>query len=290
MSVDVCVVTYNSGRTFPQLVASVEAYMPQGTRILVRDNSPKPGLLDDLERRVSSGVEIHVVGQGDNVGFGRACNELASASDRPWILFLNPDAELLTPLPSTVGADPLCMIGPLVESPSGQTEATFGPDRSMWFELKQRVLRTRVRLDPDRPIDFVSGACFAISRERFLGLGGFDDRYFMYYEDIDLGRRWRGRGGQILIERGWRVRHIGGASANAAPLTALVRSYQSACRYHQRWHVVPQTFKAICVVEAALKLTLALIAGRVGKVDRNTQWGLFKYVIASPWNRVLADD
>ena len=107
--------------------------------------------------------------------------------------------------------------------------------------------------------------------EVHLPTGYFDRRFFMYYEDIDLGRRWRESGRPVVVDPRWTVTHIGGASSRARPLAALIRSQRSAEQFHEKWTQTRLPFRAISFVEAFIKLCIALPFGRVGQVDRETQ-------------------
>lgn len=282
LNVDVCVVCYNSEATLPALALSVVERLPPGARLLLWSNSARERL-DLLAASLINdfALAVEVLGDGSNLGFAKACNRLALSSDREWLLFLNPDATVQS-WPSRWCLPKGALVGPVIYLPDGRQQETFGQDRTLCYEIKQRLLRRKVR--PGIPsnminVDFVSGAAILVGREDFLLMNGFDETFFMYYEDIDLGRCWRNSGRPVLVEPLWTVTHIGGASSRANRLSALVRSQQSAEKFHEKWTHSRVPFRVITVIEAVLKLCIAMPLGRVGQVDRKTQWKFLRALL-----------
>jgi len=284
MNVDVCVVCYNSEATLPALASSVAENLPPGVRLLLWSNSAREKLTPVAGALSTDfGLAVEVLGDGSNLGFARACNRLAQASDREWLLFLNPDAAVRS-WPEQFDVPDGALVGPVVYLPDGRQQETFGPDRTISYEIRQRLLRRKVH--PVIPsatvnVDFVSGAAILVRRRDFLAMEGFDETFFMYYEDIDLGRRWRRSGRPVIVEPRWTVTHIGGSSSRAEPLAALVRSQQSAERFHEKWTKNRLPFRVISLVEAFIKLCIALPVGRVGQIDRETQFKFFCRILRS---------
>ena len=284
VNIDVCVVCYDSEATLPALASSVAEHLPSGTRLLLWSNSAREKLASvahDLMTDLALAVEVF--GDGSNLGFARACNRLAQSSDREWLLFLNPDAAVQS-WPRGWRVPDGALVGPVVYLPDGRQQETFGPDRTLSYEFRQRLLRRKVH--PGIPsvmvnVDFVSGAAILVRRTDFLAMKGFDEAFFMYYEDIDLGRRWRQSGRPVVVDPRWTVTHIGGASSRARPLAALIRSQRSAEQFHEKWTQTRLPFRAICLVEAFAKLCIALPLGRVGQVDRKTQLNFFWQLLRS---------
>lgn len=278
------VVAYNSEQELPRLLDSVEARFPAGTSVSIWCNSDVEQLRDALAGiidRSTLSVEVH--GDGTNLGFAEACNRLAALSTSETVLFVNPDTEVLG-FGAAVEPAGSRIVAPLIYSEEGELQRTFGEERTLRREAAIRILRREPDLqEPSEPIvtGFVSGAAFAVDRQRFLEVGGFDPGYFMYYEDLDLCRRWRAAGGSIWVDPGFRLMHVGGASASSDPLLALQRSYESALTYHARNRASRLAFQCVAMLEALLKSLLAAVSGRAGRVDRRTQWNLTRWM----WSR-----
>lgn len=291
--IDVCVVTYRNEDTVAALAASVAEVLPQA-RLLVCDNSPDEATVDALRVHAQAlGLDLKILAPAGNVGFGAGCNRLAAASDREWLLFLNPDAELKRFDLNLQDVPPHSIIGALVHLPDGTVQDTFGPERTLAEEARIRLLRRPSVLaaptDGRMPVAFVSGAAFLTRCEDMRQWRGFDaERYFMYYEDIDLCRRVRVGGGSVAIDPRFVVGHVGGFSARKEHAVALIRSYRSAAAYHERWGDRRRGFAALCAVEATLKLALSLPRGRVGTTSRGDQSALLRHILQT-WGRRQSD-
>lgn len=282
MSIDVAVVAFESEHLVEGLVRSVEEHVPRARVLFWANSDPEP--LRAAVAAADPQMPVEVLGDGANQGFGRSCNALARASDRDWIMFLNPDAVVTGWDPRVLEGAPGALVGALVRLPDGSVQQTYGADRTLRFEFRQRLLRRRPPLvvpQEPMPVDFVSGAAILVRRREFLRAGGFDPAYFMYYEDIALGRTWREGGGTVLVDPRWTVSHIGGGISRKRPLTALIRSQESAELYQSRTTGRRWPLRAIAVTESLLKLTVALLRGRVGKVDRDTQAQFTRYLLTN---------
>jgi len=282
--VDICVVAYRNEETIAEVLISVESLVPDA-RVLIWDNSPD-GLTHTAIDRWSAthpGLQLTVHGGEGNLGFGQACNRLAVLAENPWILFLNPDAKILAWDDALLSSDVKQMTGALIMLPDGTLQQTFGRDRSLRLEARMRLLRQKsneTNLQHRFKTDFVSGAAILINRSEFLSIGGFDsERFFMYYEDIDLAKRWRQLGGIVVVDPAWRVSHLGGYSAKKDHLSALIRSYHSAAAYHDLWSRHAWVFGWICATEAILKFVASLPRGHVGQTSTRTQWRLLLYLL-----------
>lgn len=280
----VLVVAYNSEAELPRMVRSIEQHLPATRGVLIWCNSDVDrlrGALAEVREHATVPVEVH--GDGSNLGFAEACNRLAALAESERVLFLNPDTEIQA-LDGVMAADPHQLVAPLVHDEAGVLQKTFGPERTLRREALIRLAhRDPAVEEPASPsaTGFVSGAAFAVDRRRFLDVGGFDTGYFMYYEDLDLCRRWQAAGGTIWVDPAFRIMHVGGASASSNRLLALQRSHESAERYHGRTRASRTVFRSVALVEALLKSALAGVRGRVGQIDRATQWAFTSWT----WSR-----
>jgi N-acetylglucosaminyl-diphospho-decaprenol L-rhamnosyltransferase len=229
----VVVVTYNSSRT---LRACLEALAPSvaalGGELVVVDNGSADGTVG-----IASEFPVEVVETGRNLGFAAGCNEGARHCSGELITFVNPDA-LVTPdaleaLASTAREDARC--GPLggrAELPDGAYDPRSvmgGPSLrgALLFALGiDRLFRGSRRLDPEHgpahlpvsrgshAVPAVSGAFIAIPRALWDALEGFDERFFLYGEDVDLCLRAARLGWRPTLVARSAYRHVGGVSSS----------------------------------------------------------------------------
>lgn len=190
----------------PDLAARALAGLVGGAvarRVLVRTEArPGPGPV---------GVDLLTL--PGNPGFAAAANRGAERGRAEWILFLNPDCfpsagdldELLARARALPGAG---AVGPCLRRPDGSEHRPGGVDLgglARWLEGggPRRGLTE---------VDWVAGTCLLVRREAWRQVGGFDERYFLYCEDVDLCRRLRRRGWRVAVAGSVQVTHLGGAS------------------------------------------------------------------------------
>jgi GT2 family glycosyltransferase/glycosyltransferase involved in cell wall biosynthesis len=146
----------------------------------------------------------HVVGMPDNRGFGAACNAgivAARSLGCRTFLFLNPDAvisaEVVAELRAHSLREPLALISPRLVDSAG--EVVFRVART---DLRDgRVRRRPAGADPriTDPGDWLCGACVVVHDDLLARIGGFDEDYFLYWEDVDLGYRAVAAGGRVIL-------------------------------------------------------------------------------------------
>jgi GT2 family glycosyltransferase len=135
-----------------------------------------------------------------------------------------------------------------------RVSVTWGQHRTIMEEFLLRW----ARLPPPMPDGrgYVSGAAMLVPRSTFLELGGFDENFFMYYEDIDFC--WRANTAEIpvTVEPAWRVRHSGGHAASRDRGRALIRSYDSASYFFAKHGENIVVYRLLCRIDAWLKLAV----------------------------------
>jgi len=258
-AVTVIVVNFNTGPLARRAVESAAADLTHvdWDAIVVDNASTSDGVeaLDGLPR-------TRIIANTRNVGFGAAVNEAARETNAPLLWLLNPDCEV-TPgafraLRETLDAHADCAIAaPRLLNADGSVQASARGEPTAWTGLFGRhslltrffpaspVARRNLPAEDlvnagvdSAPVDWVMGAAMLVRRAAFDRVGGFDERYFLYWEDADLCRRLR----QIALSTRYVpraiVRHPGGASANTQSAFATRAFHASAYRYYAT-HVVP---------------------------------------------------
>jgi len=230
--VDICMLTWN---TRDITVAALQHLFDtdQGVpfRVLLRDNGSTDGTAD----AVAAAFPHVVVDAGtENVGFARGVNLLIAQSQAPYVLILNGDAwpepQALARLVAAARARPqVGAVAPLLRAPDGALERSTWPWPSLRLSflyasglrrLVPRRLAERWLLENawehDRPrwVGWAVGAAWLVPREVLVRVGGLDEQFFMYGEDVEWCWRLRDAGYGIWFEPSAVVRHVGSASAD----------------------------------------------------------------------------
>lgn len=244
--VDVVVVAHNPGAVLGAALSSAVA-QAGAERVVVVDADSTDGSVEAALRE-APGVRVM---RRANEGFAAATNAGIRETSGRFVLMLNPDAELLegalAALVARMEAEPRAGIaGAKVLDPDGMPQANaFGRFPSLAEALRLKAWRLaqrargNTRLSPpdfSRPmrVDWVTGACALARREALDDVGLLDERFFLYYEDVDLCHRLRDAGWEVLVEPSARcVHHLG---TSAAPAGFSARAYrESFYRYTEKY-------------------------------------------------------
>ncbi|HEX2064395.1 MAG TPA: glycosyltransferase family 2 protein, partial [Acidimicrobiales bacterium] len=242
------VVNYNAR---DHLLACVRSLRAQGVgEIVVADNASSDGSAEAL---AASDANVVLVPTGANLGYGTAANRGVAACHGELFLVCNPDVTFgpgaVEVLVAALGADAgLALVGPRIEEPDGSlypSARTFpGVADALGHAFLglvapgNRFTRRYRMLDWDhsRPgdVDWVSGSCFLVRRSAWEALGGFEEAFFMYAEDVDLCWRARRAGLRVGYEPAACVVHVKGVSTDQAPYRMIVAHHRSLLRFYQR--------------------------------------------------------
>ncbi len=208
--VDVGIVCWNTrDLTIDAIGRLLEASDDVDLHVLVRDNGSTDGTAQAL-RGAFPDVDVQV---GHNVGFAAGVNTLLARSDAPWFLALNSDAwpepgAVRTLLEAAAQRPRAAVLAPTLLRPDGTLEVGVHPLPS----LRGAGRRPLPPAAGPREVGWAVGAALLLRREAWQSLGGFDERLFMYAEDLDLCWRARQAGWQVWEVPGAVVRHVGNAS------------------------------------------------------------------------------
>jgi N-acetylglucosaminyl-diphospho-decaprenol L-rhamnosyltransferase len=246
--VSAVIVNYNAR---PYLLECVRSLRSEGVvDIVVADNHSGDGSGEALAR---DHPDVSFLAMGDNLGYGAAANRGAAGCAGALLLICNPDVTFepgaLERLVAALDADDrLALVGPRIEAldgslyPSPRTFPGMGDALGHAFlglVVPGNPFTRRYRmLDWDHTrageADWVSGSCFLVRRDAWEALGGFDEAYFMYVEDVDLcWRAWK-TGWKVGFEPAARVRHVQGVSTDLAAYRMIVAHHRSLLRFSAR--------------------------------------------------------
>jgi N-acetylglucosaminyl-diphospho-decaprenol L-rhamnosyltransferase len=232
MEVTAAIVSWN---TRELLLRCLSALAPEAqarrTDVWVVDNGSTDGSADAAR---AAAPWARVLEPGSNLGFGRAVNRVARESAGTWLLACNADTALepgaLEAMVRAGAAPRTACVAPRLLLPGGATQHSVHPLPTVPFTLAfnlglgalSRRLAERWCLDgawdPERgrEVPWAIGACLLLRRDAFVAVGGFDERQWMYAEDLDLGWRLRVAGWSTRYEPAARVRHEAGAATGQA--------------------------------------------------------------------------
>ena len=279
------IVNYNAGDELAAALRSVarECAGLEWEAIIV-DNAST----DDSVAAVLNAPRVTLVRNEVNVGFSRGVNQALALSTAPLILLINPDCQLkdgaLAEMRAVLDGDPSCAIaGPRILDPDGGVQGSARGDPNMLTGAFGRTGGLRALLPSvsaarrnvvveealasgaaSRVVDWVSGACMLIRREAFAAVDGFDERYFLYWEDADLCRRLRARGCEIRYVPSATAVHVVGTSSRTAKATSIRAFHESAYLYYAT-HVAPGA------LDPRRPLARAVLAVRAWVLLRRTQ-------------------
>jgi N-acetylglucosaminyl-diphospho-decaprenol L-rhamnosyltransferase len=281
---DVVIVNFNSGDYLRDCIRSISSMGPESKfirTITIVDNKSEDGSLRGI-REINP--EVRIIRNSVNAGFAVACNFGAAQVDGPFLLFLNPDTRLF----------PGALEVPLrfLQSAAGEhygisgiqlTDQVGTPHRScarfptfrslMYQAVGLSLLAPRlfpgIRLDDfshdeDRDVDHVIGAFFLIRRRVFDELKGFDERFFLYQEDLDFSLRAKTNGWRSKFLAGARAFHKEGGSSANIKARRLFYALQSRILFAQKHcsKIEAMVFVATTLlIEPVIRILRALARG-----------------------------
>ncbi|MBA2437904.1 MAG: glycosyltransferase family 2 protein [Acidimicrobiia bacterium] len=244
-TVSAVIVSYNVVDLVLECIASLRTDGVE--EVVVVDNASADGSVETLRRREP---DIEVVALPRNLGYGTAANRGVARTTAPYVAVMNPDVVVepgsTKALVDALDGDPgLAVVGPRVESPGGDlypSVRTF-PDLAdaaghaffhfVWpanpFSRRYRMLDWDHAAAAD--VDWVAGNHFLVRRRAWDEVGGFDESFFMYMEDVDLCWRLRRAGWRTGYEPAARVTHAIGRSTDQTPYRMILAHHRSLLRY-----------------------------------------------------------
>jgi hypothetical protein len=240
IELSIIIVSFNARADIERCLESLHAAPPaKPHEILVVDNGSTDGSADAARRW----PRVHVIQADSNLGFARANNIGIRASGGATLLLLNSDTVVppgaIDRLIAELDRHPeVAVAGPRLVDEGGRAELSFGRMISPWNEFRQKRLARSAAVEaltrqPQYP-DWVSGACLLVRRADADAVGGLDERYFMYTEDVDFCAAIRARGRKILFVADVEVVHLRGRSAASAPAATREHYRRSRLAFYEK--------------------------------------------------------
>lgn len=254
--VRVVTITFNPG---PELEAMLDS-LPAAAdgvayEVVIVDNGTDPQIVDAQ----AASRDLTLLRPGSNLGYGAAANEGIAGNSASWILVMNPDVVLrpgaIRELVAVGERYPRAgAIGPLILNVDGTPYPSarrlprlfMGTAHAVLANVWPRNPLTKAykgQTDEEHVTEWLSGACLLLRREAVADVKGFDPSYFMFFEDVDLGRRLGQHGWQSVFAPSAVVIHDQGRSWRDTPAPMLRAHHASAAQYlssaYPRWWQAP---------------------------------------------------
>lgn len=279
-TLDVIIVNWNTGedlRACLKSLANTSHSTVTVNRVVVVDNASNDGSAEQLDAR---DLRLVVIRNHENRGFAGACNQGAAGSDSDYVLFLNPDT-LLPPdalsKPTSFLEDPvnhdigICGVQMVdggghpstscarFPTPSVIIGEATGLSRLLPAVFKPQLMKPS-ECATSGDVDQIIGAFFLVRGDLFRGLGGFDERFFMYSEEIDLSYRAAQRGFRSFLLNDVTVAHAGGRSSRQVRAARLFYMLRSRTKYGFKHYAAPVAL-LLAALTVAVELPLRLLRG-----------------------------
>ena len=284
--VSAVIVSFEAREELLRCLQALERHAGLAWEAIVVDNASSDG---SAEAARAAFPAVQVVDAGANLGFARASNLGLARARAPFVLLLNPDAELqpgcLPALASLLEARPeLALVGPRTLGGDRTPQVSFGEGLTPWLELRQRRLVAGLRAR--RPLalrlaaaaarqecepGWISAACALARRSALEAVGGFDEGFFLYEEDVDLCLRLRLAGWRLLFTPEAEVVHQLGRSVRSAPWRSRLEYHRSHLRFYRKHNGPLQTglLRAWLAVSGCLGLLASLGPGAGRRLRRD---------------------
>lgn len=263
MKLSILVVSHNVRELLRRCLASTAEH-----EVVVVDNASHDGTADMVRE---SFPQVKLVDWGVNKGFATAVNEAARNASGDVFLLLNPDAELPSGAPrrmlSALGShtDAVAMGFRQVDA-QGHFQLAMGLTPTLLVELGRKLIQNRLdrgdvvlgnlldRMSNAGPVAWVAGSALLVRRSAFESIGGLDERFFLYFEDIDFCLRLTRTGGHVYYDPFITVVHHRGQSARTDQMAAA-RAYRESQLYFWEKHRGPWVRRLVQAYLMARKLT-----------------------------------
>lgn len=275
LSLDVVVVNYNAGDLLRRCIESVLASTGVAVRCFLVDNDSADESLQQLEMALGARQDLILVRNSENKGFSAAVNQGAALGQSEWLLLLNPDAwvqpnALAMFLAVALKQPSAGLLGPLVVNPDGSEQRGCRRDLPKPADALVQALKLyrlfpgldfnhTARTLPDKTVKVpaISGSCMLVRRQAFEQINGFDEGYFLHFEDLDFCARMQASSWDVLFVPSVRVEHDQGGCSHPASVPVGQYKATSMMRFFTQ-HAAGQR-----VLLPVLRLLLRLRGGRV---------------------------
>ena len=293
--VSIIIVNWNAGSQLAEVISTIGKFHHDlVSSVIIVDNASTDDSLDRVATLQDLPFKPLIIRNSENCGFGKACNQGALQATSDYLLFLNPDAALypntlpkaMAFMQDTVNAKVgICGVQLLDESgylsrscarfplPLGFALQSVGVDK---FFPGTGHFMTEWDHDQTRVVDQVIGAFFLVRRELFETLKGFDERFFVYFEEVDFSYRARQAGWKSVYLADAQAFHAGGGTSKHIKARRLFYSLRSRLLYafkHFSWAGAWVVLLTTLLIEPVSRSVLAI--ARLSWSGLKETWGAY---------------
>ena len=285
IKLSIIIVNYNSKEFLPRNLDALRRYLAKiPHEVIIADNASFDG---STEMILKLYPEVTLLHNTQNKGFAAAVNQGIKLAQGEFIVWLNPDTELLdegfeTLLHYMEAHPDTAIMGPQIVNPDGSVQLScrsFPSHETALFNRyslltkifpsnprSRKYLNTGWNHTEIREVDWVSGACLMHRASLIKNIGGLDETFFMYCEDVDFCLRARNSGFKTLYHPGAKVLHHIAGSSRKTPRKMIAERHKSMWHYYRKHYprniFIDAVTGAVIKTRAALLILASHLAGR----------------------------
>ncbi len=285
-SIDIIIVNWNSGRLLPECIFSINNALQNSfilNRVVIVDNASSDDSLDNLD---STNLPLVIIRNTQNYGFAKACNQGAISSEANFLLFLNPDTRLFKnslaePIKFMMDKEnnEIGIIGAQMvddENNISRTCSRFpSPFVFVYMSLGlnrifPNIFRNQFMTEWDhnnnQVVDQVMGAFFFVRKNLFQKLNGFDEKFFVYFEEVDFSFRAKQIDYKSYFLATAKIYHKGGGTSEKVKALRLFYILQSKLLYAKKHFTISGYIFAVLftfIPEAVIRIIDLIFKGKI---------------------------
>ncbi|MBT8338407.1 MAG: glycosyltransferase [Desulfatitalea sp.] len=289
-TIDVIIVNYNSTDYAIRSIDSIKRDAKDVfLNLVVFDN----GSVDSPERILDFHPETNLILNEVNVGYSKAINYSLKTCDSPYVLIMNPDTFvehgfINHAIEHLENNHRVGIIGPKILEIDGRVQGSARRYPSFWTTIfgrksplttffpnnpitKKEFFCFNVNGSDTYEVDWVSGACMVMRREAIERINGFDEDYFLYWEDADLCKRLNSVGWKTVYDTKAVITHLVGKSSNTKPIQSICHFHHSSYKYfmkHTKNFV--KLFTPVVILGLGLRCLIVLLSNIINRKFNDT--------------------
>lgn len=231
-------VSYNSEEFIEDFIKSVLKYKPQNSELIILDNASVDKTVEIIQKYNG---KLKLIKSQENLGFSKGNNKAVKESSGEYLFFLNPDTKLVEPIEELIDfyekTPGMGVVAPKLIMGNGQIQESVKNLPTIERAFQEYILGKKHAYSQYVPagnepieVESVYGAALLIKKDLFEKLNGFDEEFFLYYEDVDLCRKVREAIKKIYYYPGIKIKHLVGATKSDQDRYKL--NLEAAQKYH----------------------------------------------------------